>query len=158
MEYLTVLTWIMTLSSALMAGTYLAFSMVIMRSLATLGTAKGVEAMNAINRTILKTAFMPLFFGSTIISALMVIAGLWHWGEPGANRAIGGGLVYFIGMFVVTAAGNVPLNNRLDEVEGDGTEAHNMWTLYLSRWTRWNTVRTMACTLTVIICIDLLTM
>ena len=153
---LAILTWVMALSSGLMAGTYLAFSGFIMRSFATLEPDRGIAAMNAINVTITKSAFMPLFFGSTLIALLMAGAGLWQWGAPGSGRALVAGLVYVIGMFVVTAAANVPLNNELAGVAGDDTEALQVWANYLTRWTRWNTVRTIASLATLAICIDLL--
>lgn len=152
----TALTWIMALCAGLMAGTYLAFSGFIMRSLAALDTARAIAAMNAINATILKSSFMPLFFGSTIIALLMVVAGLWQWGEPGADRAAAGGVTYVVGMFIVTAAANVPLNRALAGVSGNGEEAARTWALYLKRWTRWNTLRTMASLATLIVCIELL--
>ena len=66
--YLTTLAWIMALCAGLMAGIYAAFSGFIMRSIATIGTASAITAMNAINTVILKSAFMPLFFGSTIVA------------------------------------------------------------------------------------------
>src|SRR6056297_119726 len=138
LEPFTGLAWILAICAGLMAGTYLAFSVVIMKSLATLEPGKGIEAMNAINNVILRTAFMPLFFGSTVIATLMVITGIWFWGEPGANRAFTGGLIYIFGMFVTTAAANVPLNNELANVQGDGEDAVRTWTNYLNRWTRWN--------------------
>ena len=43
-----------------------------------------------------------------------------------------------IGMFVVTMAFNVPLNNAL--LRGDAAT----WQRYLVSWTRWNHVRTLA--------------
>ncbi len=157
-EPMTALAWVMAISAGLMSGTYLAFSVVIMKSLATLEPAQGIEAMNAINRVILKTAFMPLFFVSTIIALLMVVTGLWFWGEPGGMRAIAGGLIYFFGMFVSTAAMNVPMNNALAKVSGSSEEAVRTWKDYLVRWTRWNTSRTIASAATLIISIDLLTL
>lgn len=153
---LTSLAWIMALCAGLMAGIYAAFSGFIMRSFATLDTARAIAAMNAINTVILKSSFMPLFFGSTFIALLMIIAGLWQWGEPGADRALAGGVTYVVGMFIVTAAGNVPLNNVLARVSGDGEEAARTWAHYLKRWTRWNTLRTIASLATLVICIEVL--
>lgn len=152
----TVLAWSMAVCSGLMAGTYLAFSGFIMRSFASLDTAHAIVAMNAINVTILKSAFMPLFFGSTLIGLLMVLVGLWQWGEPGAGWVLTGGLIYVVGMFIVTATANVPLNNALAKVSGDGQEAEQIWTRYLERWTRWNTMRTFASLVTLMVCIELL--
>ena len=59
-------------------------------------------------------------------------------------------------MFVITASVNVPLNNALARVSGDGDEAAQTWAHYLKRWTRWNTLRTIASLATLVICIDLL--
>lgn len=153
---LTSLAWVMALCAGLMAGIYAAFSSFIMRSFATLETARAIAAMNAINTVILKSSFMPLFFGSTLIALLMVIAGLWQWGEAGADRAVAGGVTYVVGMFIVTAAGNVPLNNALARVSGDDEEAVQAWSHYLNRWTRWNTLRTIASLATLVICIEML--
>lgn len=150
------LAWIMALCAGLMAGTYAAFSVFIMRSFSTLDTASAIAAMKAINTVILKSSFMPLFFGSTFIALLMTVAGLWQLGEPGADKVLAGGVTYVVGMFIVTAAGNVPLNNALARVSGDGEAAARTWAHYLKRWTRWNTLRTIASLATMIICIEAL--
>ncbi|MEM7623259.1 MAG: anthrone oxygenase family protein, partial [Planctomycetota bacterium] len=43
-----------------------------------------------------------------------------------------------------TAAGNVPLNNRLDRVDAETPEAHELWKHYLRVWTRLNHLRVIA--------------
>ena len=152
----TALAWVMAILSGLMAGVYTTFSTVIMKSLATLAPGSAIEVMNAINRTILRTAFMPLFFASTLIGLLLIVKAIWCWSEPGAGRALTGGLIYVVGMFISTAAVNVPLNNLLARITDDASEAEETWNHYLVRWTRWNTSRAIACALTLVICIDLL--
>ena len=147
----------MAVCSGLMAGVYLAFSVVIMKSLATLKPSQGIDAMNAINKVILKTAFMPLFFGSSILALVIIAAGLWCQSEPGAGKALTAGLIYFFGMSVSTAAFNVPLNTKLAQVTGDGDEAQRTWHEYLSHWTGWNSSRTLWSFVTLVICLDLLT-
>jgi len=52
--------------------------------------------------------------------------------------ALLGGIVYVAGMLGVTMLFNVPLNNALASA---GSET---WARYLSSWTRWNHVRTVA--------------
>ena len=150
------LLWSAMISSGLMAGIYFAFSGFIMRSFASLPADHAVSAMNAINTTILRSWFMPLFWGSTLVSGLLIILGLWQWGEPGAPGALVAGAVYLIGMFLVTAFRNVPLNHALANVSGGGEQARTIWHAYLSRWTRWNTVRVLASTVTFVICTGLL--
>ncbi|MDX1733793.1 MAG: anthrone oxygenase family protein [Halioglobus sp.] len=151
-----VLTWTLAISSGLMAGTYLAFSAFIMRSFASLGADQGSAAMNAINRVILRSAFMPLFFGSSLVALLLAVAGLWHWGQTGAGSAVFAGLVYVVGMFVTTAAANVPLNNALAAAAEDPQQSQQVWQDYLVRWTRWNSLRTIASTAAFVACIEML--
>ena len=156
-DYFYVLAWLMAVCSGLMAGVYLTFSVVIMKSLATLSPSLGIDAMNAINKVILKTAFMPLFFGTSVLALVMIVASLWFQSESGAGTMLTAGLIYFFGMFVSTAAINVPLNNKLAKVSGDGDEAQLVWQEYLKRWTRWNTSRALWSFVTLVLCLDLLT-
>ena len=60
----TALLWFAALGCALLGGVYFAFSAFVMRSLRDAGHA-GTVAMNSINRVILRSAFMPLFLGTT---------------------------------------------------------------------------------------------
>jgi len=39
---------------------------------------------------------------------------------------------------------NVPMNEALETVEPESVEAANLWTRYLTNWTAWNHVRTVA--------------
>jgi hypothetical protein len=72
-----------------------------MKALRESGMA-GVTAMNAINRVILRSAFMPLFVGTTLASGALAVIGVMHLGAPGALHLIAGGLLHVAGMFLVT--------------------------------------------------------
>ncbi|WP_129791714.1 DUF1772 domain-containing protein [Sphingosinicella sp. CPCC 101087] len=143
---LSILLWASAIGCAMMAGLYFAFSVFIMTALGRLGPEKGAATMQSINRVILKSAFMPLFLGTTL--AALVLAGwaLADWGAAAAAAMLGGGLIYVLGMFGVTMFFNVPLNNALDGVDPASPEAAAVWTRYLKVWTAWNHVRTAACT------------
>lgn len=140
----TVLVWFCVLGCALLGGLYFAFSAFIMRALRESGMA-GVTAMNAINRVILRSAFMPLFFGTTLASAALAVISLMDFDAPGAAYLLSGGLLYVIGMFLVTMLFNVPLNNALQNVTADSRTGMAIWNDYLRRWTLWNHVRTVSC-------------
>ncbi len=144
LSYFSVLLIAMVVLSGLMAGTYLAFSSFIMRAFETLGDQAAADAMNAINRVILRSLFMPLFFGSTVIAALLMLHGLFSSQAADARIGLLAGGIYLLGMFAVTAAANVPLNNALAEAADPQTGAGISWPVYESRWTRWNTVRSLA--------------
>jgi uncharacterized membrane protein len=139
---LTLLLWFCALGCGLRAGLYFAFSVFIMGALDRLGPAAGAAAMNSINAVILRSLFMPVFLLTSIASLVLAAIGVLQWGESGAFALVSGGLVYFVGMFVVTMAFNVPLNNQLQSSQVADVEAN--WKRYVVSWTRWNHVRTLA--------------
>jgi uncharacterized membrane protein len=106
----------------------------------------GISAMQAINRVIQRSLFMPLFFATTLVSvALMVFAVLVVWGSAAATVLLAAGATHVLG-FVCTIVFNVPLNNALDAADPASNEAAVIWRRYLARWTAWNHVRTLAST------------
>ncbi|MDI6835624.1 DUF1772 domain-containing protein [Ciceribacter thiooxidans] len=141
---LTVLLWFSAIGCGLLAGLYFAFSTFIMRALDRTGAEAGATAMNAINVEILRSTFMPLFLGTTASSAILALIALIRWGEPGSLSTFLGGVLYVVGMFVVTMVFNVPLNNRLAKISSGDVDA--VWRHYLDVWTRWNHVRTLTST------------
>ncbi len=136
--------WGAALGCGVMAGIYFAFSTFVMRALAGVPTTAGIAAMQSINEVIVSSAFLPLFFGTTLAGIGLAGWSLPHWGEPGTSALLVGGVVYVIGMFVCTVAFNVPLNDALAAVDPGGLEAAGVWSEYVERWTRWNHVRTLA--------------
>lgn len=143
----TLALWAGVVGSGVMAGVYFTFSTFVMRSLASIARAEGIAAMQAINTKILSSAFMPLFWATTAMGV-----GLAVWGGlRGSPAALIGGVVYVLGMFACTAAFNVPLNDALDAVDPHSSEAAAVWSRYLRDWTRWNHVRTVACTLSMVL-------
>ena len=148
MEIITnTMLWFTAISVGIMAGVYFTFSAFVMRSLDAIEAPAGMLAMQSINRVIVKSPFLPIFFGSTITCAALVVVAIADISAAGSISMLVGGAAYVIGMFVVTVAGNVPLNNRLETTVADGPGGPAMWELYLKRWTVWNHVRTLACLL-----------
>src|SRR5882672_7053510 len=100
--------------------------------------------MNAINVDIIRSLFMPLFLGGTLAAAALAVMAILRWGEPGAMVMLAGGVLYVVGMFVVTMVFNVPLNDALAAADPSSPEAASLWARYLKDWTFWNHVRTAA--------------
>jgi uncharacterized membrane protein len=142
---LTILLWFCALGCGLLGGLYFAFSAFIMRALDRAGQAQGIAVMNSINAVILRSSFMPLFLGTTIGAAVLALIGGLQRESAAANCMLAGGVIYVAGMFIVTMAFNVPLNNALTRVSGESAEAASTWQRYLIVWTRWNHARTLAC-------------
>lgn len=138
------LLWFSAIGCGLLAGVYFAFSTFVMTSLARIGPAAGIAAMNAINVEIVKSLFMPLFLGTTIAAAILAGVAIFRWNEPGAIAVVAGGAIYVIGMFAVTIVFNVPLNDALAVTDPLSPEGASLWARYLQDWTSWNHVRTLA--------------
>jgi uncharacterized membrane protein len=136
--------WLCALGCGLIAGLYFAFSTFIMTALGRIEAVQGIAAMNAINSTILRSLFMPLFFGTTLVSLALGVLALLRFGQPGTAAMLAGGLLYVVGMFIVTMVANVPLNNALAAIEPGGSQTASVWAHYLDKWTFWNHVRTVA--------------
>ena len=141
---ITGLLWFSAIGCGLLAGLYFAFSAFIMTALGRIGQAAGIAAMKAINVAILQSLFMPLFLGTTATSAALAAMALFRWGEPGATAMLAGGVLFVLGMFIVTMIFNVPLNNALAAAEPASSEAAPLWARYLADWTMWNHVRTVS--------------
>lgn len=139
-----VLTLCSALGCGLMAGVFFAFSTFVMRALALLQPAQGIEAMQAINRTVINPWFLGVFLGTAAGCLLLGVSTLWRWHQPGAVYLVAGCLLYFIGTFLVTVVFNVPMNEALEGVEPASQEASSLWANYLTKWTFWNHVRTVA--------------
>lgn len=138
------LLWWSALGCGLLAGLYFAFSTFVMTALGRIDQAAGISAMNAINVDIVRSLFMPVFLGTTLSCAALVVLGGLRWQEPGAMAMICGGALYVLGMFVVTVVFNVPLNDQLAATDPAGAAAAQVWARYLTDWTFWNHVRTIA--------------
>ncbi|KRR03062.1 DUF1772 domain-containing protein [Bradyrhizobium valentinum] len=143
---ITGLLWFSAIGCGLLAGLYFAFSTFVMTALGRIGQASGIAAMNAINVTIVQSLFMPIFLGTTATSAALAAIALFRWSEPGAIAMAAGGVLYVLGMFIVTMIFNVPLNNALAAADPASQEAASLWARYLTDWTWWNHVRTIAST------------
>ena len=100
----TLLIWFAALSAGIMAGVYFTFSVFVMRSLAELGDEPGARAMQSINRVILKSAFLPLFFASTLACAVLVVIGLIGMAGPQGWAVIAGSAISVIGRTVLRSS------------------------------------------------------
>lgn len=109
--------WIViaALSTAIVGGVYLGFSAMVMPAFD--GDARSTGVMNRINVLAPRSPFILAFFASAIacgVSIVLVLVDLMAGTAAGwaAVIAVAGAVLGLAG-FVITAAINVPLNNRL---------------------------------------------
>jgi len=139
-----VLSFVAAIGCGLVAGIFFAFSSFVMAALARLPSDHGIAAMNTINVTVINRTFMLAFFGSAVLCLAATAVSIFQWSPTGGTLVVSASAIYLAGCIGVTILGNVPLNNALAAVPLGTPQAAALWRRYLSEWTRWNTVRTVA--------------
>ena len=129
------------IGSAVVGGVFFTFSTFVMKALARIPSHEGIRAMQSINIVVINPLVMGALFGTALLSLLII--GLIIAGIISSPYLLLGSIFYLAGTFMITALGNVPLNNLLAEVAPDnGRKAEEIWSLYLKKWTFLNHIRT----------------
>jgi uncharacterized membrane protein len=142
---MTAATFLAALGSGLMAGLFFAFSTSVMSALGRMPPPAGISAMQSINVTILNPVFFAVFFGTALLSIVLIAGALAGWSDMSAAALLAGGLLYLAVCMAVTMVFNVPLNNALAATAADSAGGAAIWSRYLAEWVPWNHVRTVAC-------------
>ena len=141
----------LALWSAVIGGVFSAFSEFIMSALLRAEPAGGIEAMQQINRTVIKTQFVA---GILLIPVLSIPLAIYSSGNvEGAARTalILAPIVYVPSVFLMTIFGNVPMNNKLERLDPAASGAEAYWLYYGRVWTRLNHVRSIGSIATAVI-------
>lgn len=135
------------LGSGLIAGAFFVFSVAVMPALRRLPANEGMAAMQSVNVVVQNPIFLGVFMGTALLSVALAAATLLSWNPNASSLIIAGAVLYAIGTFLLTIVFNVPLNNALDAADPASAGGHEFWNNYLTNWTFWNHVRTIASTL-----------
>ena len=114
-----------------MGGLFFAFSSFVMTALARIAPEKGIAARQSINAAVFNPLFFAAFFGTPVACVVVAILTVIGWGEPGAQSALVGSVLYVVGTFLVTMVFNVPLNNALAALAPDSSAGAALWTRYV---------------------------
>ena len=128
--FLNYLEWFAIVSFGFIGGVYFAFSFFVMQSLNELNSTEAIKTMVAINKVILKSPFMTLFFGSTFLAFSLLISSSLKKNLVSLPSL--SGAIFLIGMFLCTALKNVPLNKELKKFKGTNSESESeaQWSDY----------------------------
>lgn len=154
MKAADILLVITTVLTGLMAGLFYAFSFSVVLGLGKLPDADYIRTFQAINREIQNPIFLSCFMG---ILLLLPLSTYMQYARPATPQfwfLLAATLVYFIGVFGVTVAGNIPLNNAIEAFKLDNASADVITaqrTAFESKWNNLNMVRTIASTLTLLL-------
>lgn len=149
MNWIDILTLATAMGAATIGGTFFGFSNFVMPALALQPAPSGVRTMQSIDVTVMNGLFLSIFTGTAVLGAVLVV--LTFFG--GSLWAAVGAAAYIVGTFLVTMAINVPMNNRLSGLSADSAEAAAYWQTYLKNWVFWNSVRTVAALLALLLLI-----
>jgi uncharacterized membrane protein len=128
------------LATALMAGFFWSFSVLVMDGLQLLPPLEAMRAMQAINASVRNAWFGLGFFGTPILCLLVLLALVLPASRgAGGLVAASGAALYIALAVVVTFARNIPLNETL----AVATSAEQ-WNAFLDPWVFWNHVRTVS--------------
>ncbi len=132
------------LVSAVLGGVFMAFSDLVMRSLAK--ADGGSQAMQIINREVFTSIFGALLWIMLMMALTIMGYALLYVNGPAKALVIAAAALYGVGVGVVSGAFNVPMNNILDAMDWPSVETASYFqTNYVPDWNRWNHVRTVAC-------------
>lgn len=139
---------ITALINTLIGGVLLSFSDFIMRGLAATSPAAGMQAMQSINRTVLRSVFLTAFF--VLMPVTVGLAAYAHHALDGWPRIliISAAIIYSMSVFCLTVLGNVPMNKHLESLTAEDDDNAKYWSFYARRWTHLNHVRTAGCLMT----------
>ena len=133
------------LAFGLMAGFFFAYSVTVMPGLDISSRDSAIEAMQGINRVVRNPVFFVTFFGAAALPLAAAALAFFKGRKLVATLMLCAGVVYVVGVVVLTAQIHVPMNNALALVDlpADG----DVWSTYSADWTLWNHVRGAFCIL-----------
>ncbi|MCZ4410305.1 DUF1772 domain-containing protein [Cryomorphaceae bacterium 1068] len=130
--------------TGLSAGFFYAWQVSVIQGTLLVKDSVYLETMQSINRAILNPWFFAVFFGSLIFLSIGSIyqfnTNKWVFG-----LILSASILYLIGTFGITAAGNVPLNDELDALNLSEITSNKMAefrSYYETKWNRLHLQRT----------------
>ena len=161
MDTLNVILGLATLLCSLVAGLVLAFAIVVMPGIRSLGDREFLRAFKVMDGVIQKSQpiFVLVWLGSVV--ALGLAAGIGIFQLEGINRilVVLAALAYFAGVQLTTFTKNIPLNNKLQIQDLDTSSAAALAETreaFETQWIPWNSKRTFFATLTVALLLALI--
>ena len=137
-----------TLLTGLLAGVFFTWTNAITPGIGRLNDVEYLRAFQHMNRTILN----PLFY--LVIISPLLLSPLSAYFYKSSNYImfwllVGASLFYFLGVFVITMLGNIPLNKMLDNLQLSTIsleDAKIFRDKYEVRWNNFHLIRTITST------------
>ncbi|AYN04635.1 DUF1772 domain-containing protein [Flavobacterium sp. 140616W15] len=151
----TIVLLLTTLLTGLLAGIFFTWSNAITPGIGRLDDINYLSAFQNMNRTIVNPLFLIIFMGPVFLS--FVTAYLYKSNHSNILwLLLLATILYFVGVFLVTIIGNIPLNNLLDKTDLTNIsleEARSLRDKFELKWNNLHLVRTITSTLSFLLLI-----
>ncbi|MGK9368503.1 DUF1772 domain-containing protein [Melioribacter sp. Ez-97] len=146
---------------SLVAGFLLAFTIVVMPGIKTLGNREFIKTFQVIDNVIQnrQPIFIILWLGSVAALGITVILGFQELEKYNSIIILSSFIIFLAGVHVPTIIINVPLNNKLQLINTDTEDEAACQAVrnnFEARWNRWNRIRTVSSSVASILLIILL--
>ena len=128
-----------------MAGIFFTWSNAVKPGIGKLGDIEYLRALQSMNRVILNNAFRIIFLGAIIAVALVPVFYFNLYPKNIFWLFVFTLVIYWIGVFGVTASGNIPLNEILDKTNLESITSEEIKTLRKSIEVKWNNFNLIRC-------------
>lgn len=151
----TIVLLLTTLLTGLLAGIFFTWSNAITPGIGRLDDINYLSAFQNMNRTIVNPLFLIIIMGPVFLS--FVTAYLYKSNHSNILwLLLLAAILYFVGVFLVTIIGNIPLNNLLDKTDLTNIsleEARSLRDKFELKWNNLHLVRTITSTLSFLLLI-----
>lgn len=105
-----------------------------------------IAAMQEMNASVRNAVFAPAFFATPLVCGLAALGAHFEKNRAATRAFAAAALVYALGGILLTMTINVPMNEALAQIDvpQDTARATRIWEDYSPRWQRFNTLRTVA--------------
>ena len=148
----TILLIVTATLTALIAGLFYAYSCSVVLGLGKLSDVEYLKSFQSINREIQNPVFFASFMGAAFL--LPVSTFIYRSQNPVFILLLLATLAYLIGVFGITIAGNVPLNDQLDQFDIANSTSQaikEMRDKFENRWNFFNNIRTAFSVLSIVL-------
>ena len=147
MKMQIILLLLATLSTGIMAGIFFTWTNAVTPGIGKLSDIDYLNALQKMNHAILNYWFYVLFFGAVLLTPLYVVLYYKSSTDMLFWVLIVAVLLYWLGVFLVTFLGNIPINILLDKTNLGKISISDAQQLRGSievKWNNFNLVRTLS--------------
>ena len=134
-----------TMTTGLMAGIFFTWTNAVTPGIGQLNDLGYLKALQSMNRVILNPAFYMIFICPIFMLPLATVLNYNSISSLAFTLLSIAAVIYLVGVFFITVAGNIPLNNVLDKNDLEDCsleEARKLRNKIETKWNNFNLIRT----------------